>query len=179
MRVTLALLALFLGAVPAALATYQLGDTVDDFALPDLDGQPVHLADFQGHVIVINFFATWCPPCNEEAPLLQELYTEYREAGLTILGVDLLEDPALVAGWAQQKGLSYPIVLAANWDLFREFPMAGGFPYNAVIDPAGVLRYSQYGLNMDEITLLVEELLPEDAVAARPASWDAVRALYR
>ena len=178
MRLILALLTLLLIAT-AAWPAYQVGDTVDDFTLPDPTGQPVNLSDFQGDVVLINFFATWCPPCNEEAPLLQDLYTEYGDEGLTILGIDLLENPSVVAGWVQQMGLSYPIVLADDWDLFHQFPMAGGFPYNAVIDATGVLRYSRYGLNMDQISELVASLLPEDPVAVEPTTWDAVRALFR
>jgi cytochrome c biogenesis protein CcmG/thiol:disulfide interchange protein DsbE len=163
----------------AAGADYQLGEPVQDFSVSGLDGQDITLSQFQGQVVLINFFATWCPPCNDEVPLLQELFEEHGQDGLAILGIDLLESPAQVSSWAQGHGLTYPIGITPNWDLFREFPMAGGIPYNAVIDPIGILRYSQYGLNMEEITDLVEGLLPEDPVTRDLTSWDAVRALYR
>jgi cytochrome c biogenesis protein CcmG/thiol:disulfide interchange protein DsbE len=170
---------LLVAITPAALAQYQVGDTIDDFTLLDPNGQPVRLSDFAGDVILINFFATWCPPCNEEAPLLQEMYTGYRDQGLAILGIDLLEDPVVVSGWAQSFGLTYPIAMSPDWSLFQLFPGAGGFPYNAVLDRSGVLRYGEYGINMEVITGLVEDLLLEDPVAADPAAFGAVKALYR
>ena len=65
-----------------AMGTYELGDTVEDFTLPDLDGNPVSLYDFQGDVILLNFFATWCPPCNDESPILEEnFWQEYQDYG--------------------------------------------------------------------------------------------------
>lgn len=165
--------------VGPALANNQIGSPVGDFTLLDLQGFPVSLSDFSGQVVLINFFATWCPPCNEEVPLLQEMYLTYQSQGLVILGIDLLEDGALVADWVQANGLTYPIVLAPDWELFQLFPEAGGFPYNALIDRQGVLHYSQYGINMEEIETLIQELLEQDPVAAAPTTIDAVKALYR
>ena len=176
LAVTIAMSLLAAGPVQAA---YEVGDSVDDFTLLNSQGAPVSLSDFSGQVILINFFATWCPPCNDEVPLLQQMYQIYQSQGFTILGVDLLEDGALVADWVQANGLTYPIVLAPDWETFLLFPNAGGFPYNALIDRQGVLRYSQYGINMDEIETLVQELLVEDPVATAPATIDAVKALYR
>ena len=180
MKVLLAIIiSLSLAVAGPAQANYEVGSSVDDFTLLDLQGAPVSLSDFSGQVILINFFATWCPPCNDEVPLLQTMYQTYQTQGLTILGVDLLEDAALVADWVQTNGLTYPIVLSPDWDTFLLFPNAGGFPYNALIDRQGVLRYSQYGINMEEIETLVQELLVEDPVATAPVTIDSVKALYR
>lgn len=173
------LLALLLMGPGSARAAFEIGDPVDDFTLSDLAGGTASLSDFEGQVVLINFFATWCPPCNEEVPLLQNMWEGYEEHGLIIWGIDLLEDPALVADWVAQMGLTYPIALAPDWSVFQLFPGAGGFPYNAVIDRNGVLRYGQYGINMQEITELVQELLLEDPVASQPATFSAVKALYR
>ena len=162
-----------------AHAVYQLGDTVEDFTLLALDGSPVSLSEFSGKVVVINFFATWCPGCNDEVPQLEALYNTYEEDGLVILGVDLLEDPALVAPWVQSFPLTYPIVISPDWSLFQLFPQAGGFPYNAVLGRDGILRYGQFGINMEEITVLVQDLLLADPVATAPTTFDAVKALYR
>lgn len=164
---------------PGALAAYQLGDQVDEFTLLDPAGAPVSLSDFAGQIVLINFFATWCPPCNDEVPLLQAMHQAYRDQGFTVLGVDLLENPAVVAAWAQSFDLTYPIVISPDWTLFQQFPMAGGFPYNAVIDQNGVLRYAQYGINLEAIENLVRELLPEDPVAATPSTFGRVKTLYR
>jgi cytochrome c biogenesis protein CcmG/thiol:disulfide interchange protein DsbE len=174
-----ALVALALLTATPALATYEIGDTVDDFTLLDLQGLPVSLSDFSGNVVLINFFATWCPPCNDEVPLLQAMYEDKSDRGLVILGIDQLEDPDTVAPWVQLNGLTYPIVLATDWTLFELFPQAGGFPYNAVIDQNGVLRYAQLGINIEGIEEVVEELLPTDPVATLPTSFDTLKSLYR
>lgn len=172
-------LAISLLASQPALAAYEIGDTIDDFSLPNLQGELISLTDFDGQVVLINFFATWCPPCNEEVPLLQNMYQTYESSGLVILGIDLLEPPATVEAWVQANQLSYPIVLAADWDLFQLFPGAGGFPYNAVLDRNRVLHYSQYGINMEEIEVLVQELLLEDPVDSESSSMGAIKALFR
>ncbi|MDX2474872.1 MAG: TlpA disulfide reductase family protein [Candidatus Krumholzibacteria bacterium] len=82
-----------LGAVLAlatpAHAAYQVGDTINDFTLKDLNGNPVSLSDFAGDIIVINFFATWCAGCNVEAAILENnIHQVYREHGVTVIGRD-------------------------------------------------------------------------------------------
>lgn len=177
---SLAVLAtLALAAPSGARAAYQLGDTVADFTLLEPHGGPVSLSDFAGQVVLINFFATWCPPCNDEVPLLQEMFLTYRARGFTILGVDLLEPATTVAPWVQSFGLTYPVVLAPDWTLFQLFPVAGGLPYNAVVDQNGVLRYARYGIDLEALENLVRELLPEEPVPAAPASLDHLKALFR
>lgn len=178
MKRTIALTLTLLLTAPAVQATYELGDVVQDFTLLTPGGQPVSLSDFSEQVVLINFFATWCPPCNEEVPMLQDLYQTHRDLGFAVLGIDLLEDPQVVATWAESFGLTYPLVMATDWGLFQLFPQAGGFPYNAVVDQEGVLRYAGYGINMDEITDLVQELLL-DPVPTSSSSFSAVKALYR
>lgn len=171
---------LALWAAGPVSASYDLGDTVEDFTLLDTQGQPVHLYDFQGQVILLNFFATWCPPCNEEAPVLeQDFWQEYQAAGFTVLAVDLLEQDWVVADWVEELGLTYPTVLAPDWDVFRSYPQAGGIPYNAVIDQDLMLRYSQYGFDHEELTELVEDLLGLNPVPAAGSSLGAIKALFR
>jgi peroxiredoxin len=175
----LIIMVVFLTGPGTVLASYEIGDPVADITLANLEGGTTSLSDFTGKVVLINFFATWCPPCNDEVPLLQSMWEDYEQHGLIVWGIDLLEDSALVEDWVNQKGLTYPIALTPDWSVFQLFPGAGGFPYNAVIDQNGILRYGQYGINMEEITGLIQQLLVEDPVASQPASFDAVKALYR
>jgi peroxiredoxin len=161
-------------------AAYELGDTVEDFTLLDLDGNPVSLYDFQGDVILLNFFATWCPPCNDEALILEEnFWQEYQDEGFTVLAVDLLEQAWVVEEWVEGLGLTYPTVLSPNWSIFTRFPDAGGIPYNALIDQNMVLRLSHYGFDEDEMREQVEELLEFSPVSLESGSLDAVKAVYR
>lgn len=161
-------------------AAYEIGDTVDDFTLLDLDGNAVSLYDFQGDVILLNFFATWCPPCNDEAPILEDnFWQKYRDAGFTVLAVDLLEQESVVAAWVAGLGLTYPTVISPDYDLFRTYPGAGGIPYNALIDQNMNLRIAHYGFDEDEMRQQVEELLEFSPVSVEKKNLTEIKALYR
>lgn len=169
----------FLLTSPAAASNY-VGDTMDDFTLLDVDGQPVSLHDYLGDIIVVNFFATWCPGCNEEAQSLEhEIWREYQADGVTVLAIDLLESANVVRAWAASQGVTYQIVLSPNWDVFTRFPYAGGVPYNAIIDRQMVLRYGRVGYHPDEIVQMLDELTGRSAVPVETSTWGAVRAQYR
>ncbi len=82
------------------------------FTLPDLDGGEVSLADFEGKVIVLDLWATWCGPCRLEIPFLNSLYEEFREQGLVVVGVGLDEGGAAVLRpFAEENGITYPILV--------------------------------------------------------------------
>jgi thiol-disulfide isomerase/thioredoxin len=86
--------------------------TAPDFALTDLAGKTVRLADFRGKIILLDFWATWCVPCREEVPHLIELQRQYAERGFTLLGIALDEEgAAVVKPFAQQFGINYPVVI--------------------------------------------------------------------
>lgn len=109
--------------------------------------------------------------------LENDLWQVYREQGLTVLGVDMLESPSLVAAWIELKGLTYPIVIASTPDLYLRFT-TGPFPFNAVIGRDGTLRHSAYGFDLVELEGLIVELLDEDPAPAGQSSWSEVKALY-
>jgi len=92
-------------AAPAATTT-QL-EEAPDFRLPDLAGSEVSLADSTGRVRLIDFWATWCPPCRDEIPMLNELHHAYAEAGLTVLGISD-EKADVVRKFAEEVGIDYP-----------------------------------------------------------------------
>lgn len=163
-----------------ALATYELGDTVNDFTLNDLAGVPTNLYDFAGGIIVINFFATWCPGCNVEAAILENnIHLVYREYGVTVIAIDMQEQVATVQNWVDGQGVTYKILMSPDWDVFALFPQAGGLPYNAVIDDNMVLRYSKILFDEEAITTTLNNLLGFDPVADELGSFGQVKALYR
>lgn len=170
--VTLALVA----AAPAP-AAYQIGDTVEDFTLPGLDGGDHSLSELRGEIVVLNFFATWCLGCNEEAESLEnDIWLVYGDQGVRVVAVDIMEPAVLVDGWRQAQGVTYDIWLAPDWELFQLFTEFGGIPYNTVIDREGVLRYSQTGFDLAAILDTVQSLL--DTTPDEDRAWSDVKALY-
>lgn len=83
------------------------------FTLPDLNGGEVSLADFEGKVVVLDLWATWCPPCRVEIPFLVSLYEEFKEQGLVVVGVGLDQGGAQALGpFVEENGITYPILVA-------------------------------------------------------------------
>lgn len=163
-----------------ARASNYVGDTMDDFTLLDVDGVPVSLYDFAGDIIVVSFFATWCPGCNVEAQSLEhEIWREYQGDGVTVLAIDLQEQVAVVRSWIAAQGVTYRVLMAPNWDVFSRFPYAGGLPYNAIIDRQMVLRYGRVSFEREVILGMLDELTGRAAVPVESATWGAVRAFYR
>lgn len=105
---------------------------------PTTRGATLSLASLRGNVIYLNFFATWCPPCNEEAPAIEALARAYRTRGLRVVGVDVLENARKAAEFAREHHLSYPIVVDDG--TLRDQYAIDGLPVHVFIDRAGVVR---------------------------------------
>lgn len=88
----------------------EVGTTAPDFKLTDIDGKQVSLSDFKGKIVILNFFASWCPPCRSEVPDFVELEKAYEDKGLVIVGVSLvnLEESR---DFAAQFGINYPVLV--------------------------------------------------------------------
>jgi peroxiredoxin len=179
MNSKISLLAVLLVALAGTATGYEVGDTVADFTLPDLAGLEVSLHDHVGEIIVLNFFTTWCPGCNEEAAHLEgDIWQVYADQGVTVIAVDIQEFQALVQGWAAALGVTYAIWMAPDWTLFEQFPQSAGIPYNAVLDRNLVIRYASVGFDLNAITSMVEEIIDENQVPATLSSWGGIKALY-
>lgn len=84
---------------------------IDDFAFPSTDGRSLSLHDLQGKVVLLAFFATWCPQCNSELPKLVDIQNRYRDRGLTVLAVSIDNSPlSKVKNWVQKQELNYPVL---------------------------------------------------------------------
>lgn len=128
------------------------GDPMPDFTLSDLNGKPTSLASLEGQVVVLNFWATWCPPCRREMPLLDAVQKEYGPRGVTVVGIDLEESPETVRAYIESVGVQYPIWLddpAQNAsDRTRDvYTKIGGvgLPTTVFIDRNGTIQSSQVG----------------------------------
>jgi len=115
-----------------------------DFALPTLDGGSVRMADLRGKVVLLNFWATWCPPCRVEIPHFQEASTTYNGQVL-IVGVDDGESRAQVAPFAHEMGITYPVPLDSNSEVARHYRV-NSLPTTFFIDADGVIQHIQIGL---------------------------------
>ncbi len=82
-----------------------------DFTVPGLDARPLSLSDFKGKVRILNFWATWCPPCKEEMPSMERLYRRYRDRGFTIIGISIDKNVPAVGPFVRRLGLTFPIGL--------------------------------------------------------------------
>ncbi len=117
-----------------------------DFTLPDLDGQPVTLSDFRGKTVLLDFWATWCPPCLEQVPRLNEFWRTHRDGGqVVVIGVAVdVEGAEVVGPWVAEHQVEYTIVIGDE-AVARSFGTIG-FPTLAVIAPDGQVDSLHVGL---------------------------------
>ena len=95
---------------------------VPDFTLETVDGKTVSLSDYRGRPVVINFWATWCAPCREEMPLLQETYDAHRDDGLVVIGVNVRETPEKVKRFLAEVGVEFPVLLDSEGAAGKPLP---------------------------------------------------------
>lgn len=134
--VSLALTGRALASAPA------VGTQAPVFELRSPSGDPLSLAAERGHVVVVNFFATWCPPCRAETPDLIAVEARYRARGVIFIGVDDREDGSLVTVFAKNKGIKYPLVLDRSGSVEEHYDVRA-IPTTYVLDRDGTIRYAQ------------------------------------
>jgi peroxiredoxin len=115
-----------------------------DFTLPSLDGPNLRLQEQRGHVVMINFWATWCGPCRVEMPHLSRLYEKYRGSGFTVLAVNIDEDPHKAASLAKQLGMKFPVLLDREKKVSRLYDLST-MPSTVLVDRDGRVRYVHRG----------------------------------
>jgi thiol-disulfide isomerase/thioredoxin len=144
------------------------GQTPPPFTLSDLEGNEVSLADFKGKVVVLDMWATWCPPCRKEIPFLVSLYNEYKDQGLEVIGVGLdQQGAAVMAPFVEANDVTYTI-LVGNQDIGRTYKVSS-IPMTLMIDRDGVVASKDVGFapQMEaEMRARAEELLARPATEA-------------
>ena len=117
----------------------------NEVALTDLDGKPLRLADMTGHPVWISFFATWCPPCQQEMPVLRDVYETHHAQGLDLVAISVQETtPDDVRAYARTYGLEFPIGFDATSAIFHAY-QGYGLPTHLFVDRAGVIRDVRLG----------------------------------
>lgn len=132
-----------------------------NFVLPLMDGSTVKLSDLKGKVVLINLWATWCPPCRAEMPTIQSAYEKYRDQGFTVLAVNLRENPRTVAAFMQQFSLTFPAPLDLDGQISGLY-RASVLPSSFFVDRQGVIRAVYRGpMPRSVIAGTVEQLLAQ------------------
>jgi thiol-disulfide isomerase/thioredoxin len=121
------------------------------WTLKNLDGKPVSLADFKGQVVVLDIWATWCPPCRAEIPHFIEIQNEYKDKGVTVVGMSVdSTGPADVAKFVKDNGMNYPIVMADDATA-TAYGADQGIPFTLVIDKHGNVVSRHLGLTDKDV----------------------------
>lgn len=116
-----------------------------EFSLKRMNGEPFHLDEHRGEVVVLNFWATWCPPCRKEIPGFIELQEEFGGEGFTIVGVSLDEEGfEAVRPYAKKMGINYPLVVD-DGSVARKYGATRVLPTSFVIGPDGTVQYARRG----------------------------------
>lgn len=131
------------------------------FGLADLDGRPVRLADLRGRGVWINFWATWCPPCQAETPVLRDTYERYRDRGLSLVAISVQEASAAdVRAYAERYGLGYTIGADLAGEILRRYRVYA-LPTRFFVAPDGIIRSVVQGpLDAAAAARQLEAILP-------------------
>jgi len=127
-----------------------VGAHAPDFVAETLSGDEVHLRNLRGKPVVLNFWATWCPPCRAEMPLLQQYYAKH-SGEYAMVAVNDAEPPEQVKGFIEQQGFTFIVALDPKQAIVGKYRIQG-FPTTFFIDADGVIRYMHVGM-LDEGTL--------------------------
>ena len=142
-----------------APALAQQGAAATDFTLASLAGTDISLADYAGNVVVVNFWATWCPPCRAEMPALNRFYEAHRDEGFVILAVNEQEDVGTVRPFIQANNFTFPVLLDMQGRVAQQYSTRS-FPTTFIIDRDGMIQHVQTGeISERELEAIVLPLL--------------------
>ncbi len=151
---------LSLGVMYANLfAQIEVGQQAPDFSLPDTAGIEISLPDFYGQIVVLNFFTTWCIPCQIESPLLEDsIWNVYRDRGVMVIGSDFMETRESLIDFIQSKKLTYYFMRDTAGTLFNAYGYRG-FPANVIIDQYGKVAFFESGYDISKMQDTIDSLL--------------------
>lgn len=124
------------GASGRSPYAFTAGALAPDFAAPTLDGGSIKLSDLRGHPVMVNFWATWCPPCRSEMPDMENVYAEQKANGVVILAVNVQEANQPVGKFVDQFGLTFPILMDVKGEI-TELYRVDSLPTSYFIDKEG------------------------------------------
>ena len=161
-NLTLGLLVTVFAATSLASSGLE-GQVAPDFALKSSTGENLRLSEYRGDVVMINFWATWCGPCRQEMPLLDELYTRYERVGFSLLGVNIDDDSRRAMQMIEDLGVSFPVLFDARKEVSELYEVEA-MPVTVLVDREGNVRYVHHGYKpgyedkyLDQVRSLLRE----------------------
>jgi len=162
-RNLLAALALSVVAASSLASSGLTGRPAPDFALKSSTGENLRLSEYRGDVVLINFWATWCGPCRQEMPLLDQLYTRYHRVGFNLLGVNIDDDSARAMSMIRELGVSFPVLFDSRKEVSKLYDV-NAMPVTILVDRDGNVRHIHQGYKpgyedkyLDQIRMLLRE----------------------
>lgn len=138
----------------------QVGDKAPDFVLVDMKGEKHQLSDYKGQGVFLNFWGTWCKPCEREFPLMDKHYQEYKEKGLEILAVNIGESNFAVQKYVDRKSLGFPVLIDNNKSVMETYNI-NPLPTTLLINPEGIIEKVITGeMSEETIKAYMEQIIP-------------------
>jgi len=140
------LLGAFLGvcALGSLASSGLVGQPAPDFALKSATGENLRLSEYRGEVVMVNFWATWCGPCRQEMPLLDQLHNRYERVGFQLLGVNIDDDSRRAMQMVQELGVTFPVLFDDTKSVSKMYQVEA-MPVTVLLDRAGTVRYVHHG----------------------------------
>ena len=120
------------------------GQTAPDFALKSSSGENLRLSEYRGDVVMVNFWATWCGPCRQEMPILDELYSRYQRVGFSLLGVNIDDNSSKAMNMVSELGVTFPVLFDSRKEVSELYDV-DAMPVTLLIDREGTVRYVHQG----------------------------------
>jgi len=149
------------GCISTSTQGVEVGNLAPDFQLQSLAGQTISLGDLQGKPVLINFWATRCPPCRGEMPYIQEIYEEWSGNGLVVLAINIGESSSSVEGFMQSNGLSFTVLLDTKQNVAQKYNIQY-IPTTFFIDKDGIIQDKVIGAfqNKAQIENRLSKIMP-------------------
>ncbi len=151
-----------IGLVRSQRGSIRVGDRVPDLILSTFEGDEIHFADLRGQIVVVNFWASWCKPCEQEAVELEQAYQMYKDKGVVFLGVDYVDTETEAREYLAKFGITYPNGPDLGTRISQAFRILG-VPETYIIGPDGRLAALKIGpyLSLNEIVNQIETVMAE------------------
>jgi cytochrome c biogenesis protein CcmG/thiol:disulfide interchange protein DsbE len=151
-----------INAAPGNTSAPQAGFAAPDFTLKTPTGETYKLSELRGQAVLLNLWATWCPPCRAEMPTIEKMYQEYKGRGFTVLAINMTyqDDPIKVMPFTLEYGLTFPILLEETGDVASVYQLRS-LPSSYFVNRAGIIQEVVIGGPMSEALLRtrIEQIL--------------------